>query len=79
MEARVSVVECQEAINRQLSAQIVVFTRQNLFTHTVTQLGNKVQNCSETKITPFTALVILRVFDSTATLENHHTRIDIFI
>ena len=79
VETRVTIVERQETIHGQLRTKVVVFTRQNLLAHTVTQLGNKVENGTKTKVTTLTTLVVLRVLDTTATLEHHHTSIDILV
>ena len=79
METTVTVVEGEEAVHWELCAEIVVLSGNHLFTHTSTDLGLEVENSTETEITTFTTLVVLRVLDSTTSRERRHTTEDIFV
>jgi len=79
MEPRVSIVERQEPIQRQLSTEIIVLARQHLLTHTSTDFGCEVQNGAKTQVTTLTTLEVLAMLD-TATPENSgHTGVDILV
>jgi len=79
VETSVSVVERQEAVQRELSAEVVVFTGQHLLTHTSTNLGGEVENGSETQITTLTTLVVFAVLDSATTELSSHTGVNILV
>lgn len=79
VEARVSVEEGQEAIQRKLSAEVVVLARQHLFTHTSTDLGGEVENGAEAQVTTLTTLVVLAVLDSATTEDSSHTSVNILV
>lgn len=79
VETRVTVVESQEPVERQLGSEVVVFSRQHLFTHTGTDLCLEIENGSETEISTFTTLVVLGVLDSSTSAEGHHTSKDILV
>ena len=79
VEARVSVEEGQEAIQRELSAEVVVFTGQHLLSHTSSNLGGEVENGAEAQITTLTTLVVLAVLDATTTEESSHTGVNILV
>ncbi len=79
MEPRMTVVERQESIDRQLRAHIIVFSTEHLFSHTVSKLGLEVQDGTEPEITAFATLVVLRVFDASATTECVHSSENILV
>lgn len=79
VETRVSIVEGQEAVQRKLSAEVVVLTGKHLLTHTSTNLGGEVENRTEAKITTLTALVVLAVLYATTTEQSVHTSVDILV
>ena len=55
------VIESQETVNRKLGSHIIIFPTKHLFTHTRTNLGLEIQDCSAPEITSFTALIVLGV------------------
>ena len=79
VETRVSVEERQEAIQRKLSAEVVVLAREHLLTHTSSNLGGEVENGTEAQITTLTTLVVLAVLDATTTEESSHTGVNILV
>jgi hypothetical protein len=79
VETRMTIVESQESINRQLCTEVVVFSRKHLFTHTGSDFSLEIQNSTETEISTFTTLVVFRVLDSTTSTERHHTCENIFV
>ena len=79
LETRVTIIERQESIHRELGAQVVVFSTKELFTHTRPNLGLEVQDGTETEITTLSALVIVGVFDPAAATKGVHAREDIFV
>lgn len=79
METRVSVVERQEPVDRELGTKIVILPAQHLFTHTRAQLGLEIQDSSETKVTTLPALIVLRVLYATTTTHSVHTGKDILV
>lgn len=56
VESRVTVVEREESIHRELRAEVVVLAREHLLSHTGRDLGLEVENRSETEVTTFAAL-----------------------
>ena len=79
VEAGVRVVEGQESIERKLRAEIVVFARQELLSHTSTDLCGEVQNGSKPHITSLTTLVVLAVLDTTSTYKRVHAGVNILV
>ena len=79
VETRVSIVESQESIDRQLGTEVVVFSRKHLFTHTGSDFGLEIQDRTKTEISAFTTLVVFGVLDSSTSTECHHTSENIFV
>lgn len=79
VETRVSIVEGQESIDRQLGTEVVVFSGKHLFTHTGSDFGLEIQDRTKTEISAFTTLVVFRVLDSSTSSKGHHTSEDIFV
>lgn len=69
----------QEAIHRQLSSEVVVFTRQHLFAHAGTNFRLEIENGAKTKISTFAALIVLCVLDASTSTECVHTSVDILV
>ena len=79
VEARVRVVEREEAVDGQLCSKVVVLARELLFTHTGADLRLEVQDGAKSKITSLAALVVLRVLDASTAAERVHTGEDILV
>lgn len=79
METRVTIVESQESINRQLGTEVVVFSRKHLLSHTGSDFSLEIQDRTKSEISAFTTLVVFRVLDSTTSTESHHTSENIFV
>ena len=74
-----AVVECQEAVDRELCAEVIVFSTEHLLAHTRADLRLEVQDRAKPKITALPALVVLRVLDAAAAPERVHTSVDILV
>ena len=61
VEAGMGVVEGQEAVERELGSEVVVFSREHLLAHAGTDLCGEVEDGAETKVTTFTTLVVFAV------------------
>ena len=72
MEARVAVVEGEEAVHRELRAEVVVLAREHLLAHAGADLGLEVEDGAEAEVAAFAALVVLGVLDPTAATERVH-------
>lgn len=56
VESGVAVVEGKETIHGELGTEVVVLSREHLFSHSRSNLGLEIENRSESEITTFTAL-----------------------
>ena len=59
VETGVAIVEGQESVDRELSAEVVVLATEHLLAHTRADLGLEIENRPEPEITTFAALVVL--------------------
>lgn len=60
MEARVTVVEGEEAVHRELGAEVVVLSREHLLAHAGADLGLEVEDRSEAEVSSLSALSVVR-------------------
>ena len=67
-----AIVECEEAVDRQLSPEVVVLPAEHLFTYTGTNLRLEVKNGAESEVKTFITLVVLRVLDLASTTKCVH-------
>jgi hypothetical protein len=79
VETRVTIVESQESINRQLGTKVVVFSRKHLLSHTGSDFSLEIQDRTKSEISAFTTLVVFRVLDPSTSTESHHTGENIFV
>ena len=79
MEPRVTVVERQEAIERELTAEIIVLATEHLLSHTGANLGLEVEDSAKAQITPFPTLVVFGMLDPATTPKGVHTGEDILV
>jgi hypothetical protein len=79
METRMTIVESQESINRQLGTKVVVFSRKHLLSHTGSDFSLEIQDRTKSEISAFTTLIVFRVLDSSTSTESHHTSENIFV
>jgi len=78
VETRVTIIEGEESIHGELSTEVVVFSREHLFSHTGRNLCGEVENRSESEITTLSTLVVLGVLDLSSTFVREHTSVNIF-
>ena len=74
-----AVVERQESIDGELTAEVVVLPTEHLFTHARPDLRLEIQDGAKTKITTLPALIVLRVLDPAPAPKGRHTREDILV
>jgi hypothetical protein len=79
MEARVSVVEDQEAIHRELRVQVVVLATEHLFAHIRPDLRLEVQDRSKSEIATLATLMVLSVLDPATATERVHAGVNILL
>jgi hypothetical protein len=79
VEARMSVVERQEPVERELRAEVVVLAAEHLLAHSHSDLRLEVEDSPKTEITALATLVVFDVLDATAAPECRHTRVDILV
>ena len=73
------VKERQKSMKRKLRPEIEMFSRKHLLAHSGANLGHEFENGTKAKISAFSALDVLGMLDPSATFENRHTGVDIFI
>jgi hypothetical protein len=56
VETRVTVVEREEPVHRELGAQVVVLAGEHLFAHARADFGLEVENRAESKVTTLSTL-----------------------
>jgi hypothetical protein len=74
VETRVTVVEGEEAVHRELGAEVVVLAGEHLLTHTGRDLGREIEDSTETEITTLSALREGRKVRSVSLSENDGER-----
>lgn len=79
VETRVTIVEREEAVHGELSAEVVVFATKHLLAHACADLGLEIENRAETEVTAFSTLIVLRVLNASTTTESVHTGVNVFV
>ena len=79
MEARVAVVEGEEAVHRELRAEVVILAREHLLAHAGADLGLEVEDGAKAEVAAFAALVVLGVLDPSAATERVHAGVDVLV
>lgn len=62
-----------------MRSKVVILATEHLFAHTGTDLHLKIEDSTETEVMTFTALIIFRVLDATATAKCIHSGVDILV
>jgi len=77
VEAGMAIVECQQSVDRQFHAKVVIFSTKDLLAHATSFLRLEVEDSAEPEVTTLAALVVLGMFDVSATPKCSDTGIDI--